>query len=215
MLQITTLVVGDLGANCYIVHGGEGSECAVVDCGGDAAEVAAAIRSLKLTPRYLVSTHCHVDHIAGNSELMGEFPDMELCGHPFEFEWYPKPTLNLSYFLGSAVTSPVPTRQLDEGDSIDLAGEKLAILHVPGHSPGSIALCFESDRGAVVIDGDTLFAGGIGRTDFHGGDTAELMQSIAGKILALPDETILLSGHGPETTVGDEKRTNPFLDGAI
>ena len=211
MLEVLTLAVGDLAANCHMVSSGRGSECIVVDCGGEAARVAELICERELEPVMLVSTHAHADHIAGNAELLQGFNGLVLAGHPAEADWYGRPSLNLSYFLGRSVKSPRPDRDVVEGDTCELAGAEIKVLHLPGHSPGSIGLLFDVSGGKGLIGGDVLFAGGIGRTDLHGGDSAQLARTINDKVLKLPDSTVVYTGHGPETTVGEEKRNNPFI----
>jgi len=213
VLEVSSIVVGELAANCCIIFSPGTSEAVVVDCGGDADRVAGTLADLDLTPVLLVSTHAHVDHIGGNEDLLVRYDGLELAGHPAEAEWYSRPSMNLSYFLGRSVQSPAPSRLLDEGDTVELGGEKLTVMHLPGHSPGSIGLAFDCSDGSVVVAGDTLFAGGIGRTDLHGGDSETLMQTIHKRLLSLPDDTIIFPGHGPQTTVGTEQETNPFVVG--
>ena len=211
-LDVATLPVGELEANCYILSARGSPDAMVVDAGGDSSAIAEHMRSRSLAPVLLVSTHAYADHIAGAAELLDEFPGLQLAAHEAEADWYSRPSLNLSYFLGRPVKCPAPGRLLADGDALELADRRIEVLHLPGHSPGSIGLLFDGAPGRTLISGDTLFAGGVGRTDLHGGDGEVLMRSLA-RIMELPDETVVFPGHGPATTVGEERRNNPFLAG--
>ena len=210
-MPLRRLVVGPLEANCFIVHAEGSREAVVVDAGGDAERIIAEIESLGLAPRVLFSTHGHVDHVEANGGLKRRFPEMTLAIHSAERELLLRPTLNLSLFVGGSVHPPEPDRLLEEGDEVTAGPLSLMTLHVPGHSPGGAALFGQIDGGPAVFAGDCLFAGGIGRVDFPGGDGATLLRSIREKLFTLPEETRVLPGHGPETTIGEEKRTNPFV----
>lgn len=162
------------------------------------------------TPEALILTHAHVDHIAGASQLVaamgGKVP---VWNHDAEAQWLLDPELNLSAFSGMPVTAPPHARSLRDGEELTLGPTRWRLLHVPGHSPGSIALWCPEAR--LVISGDALFAGSIGRTDFPGCSFDQLERSIREKLYTLPDDTTVYPGHGPTTTIGREKRSNPFV----
>lgn len=206
---VETLQLGPIATNCYIVHDEATGRAAVIDPGGDAPRVTAALARRNLTVEAIIATHAHFDHI-------GAVRDLVLAtGAPFLAGEAELPVLKTAaeqalMFFGIAVPPPpAPDRLLRDGDELTLAGARFRVAHTPGHSPGHI--CLLGDGAAFV--GDVVFPGSIGRTDLPGGDYDTLMRAIARHILTLPDETVLYSGHGPETTVGRERRTNPFLAG--
>jgi hydroxyacylglutathione hydrolase len=206
-MLITTLSVGPLGTNCYIVGCKETLEGMVVDPGGHAERILAAVKEMGLTLKYVVNTHAHFDHVIANRAVL-DATGATLVVHPDEV-----PALKAgggARQFGFAVDpSPEPGLLVREGDTLQVGRLLFQIMHTPGHSPGHIAL-YEANEG-VLFDGDVLFQQGIGRSDLPGGNHSTLMRSIREKVLTLPDETIVYSGHGPATTVGQEKRYNPWL----
>jgi len=208
-VRIETLQLGPIATNCYIVRDEATGRATVIDPGGDAPRVSAALARRNLTVEAIVATHAHFDHI-------GAVRDLVLAtGAPFLAGEAEAPVLAtaveqaLMFFGISVSPPPAPDRLLRDGDELTLGGARFRVAHTPGHSPGHI--CLLGDGAAFV--GDVVFPGSIGRTDLPGGDYDTLMRSIARHILTLPDETVLYSGHGPETTVGRERRANPFLAG--
>ena len=205
-MKYETLVVGALETNCYLVYCPENMECAVVDPGAESEEIFRLITKKGLKPIIVLNTHGHVDHVGANRDIKERF-NIPLCIHSAD-----KPMLEksqhseLALFL-EAKDSPAPDRLLKEGDKIRIGKSFLEVIHTPGHSPGSVSFLGDG----FILSGDTLFSGGVGRTDFPGGSWKELENSIKNKILTLPDETIILPGHGPSTTVGQEKASNPFI----
>ena len=184
--------------------------CWIIDASFEPAPIIAAIRTQGLAPEALIFTHAHIDHIAGAHEIIRAFPTLPIFIHEAEERWLLDPELNLSIFTGNPVTAPPATRLLKEGDSLTLTGAGAwRVLHTPGHSPGSITLV--STQHGVAIVGDALFAGSIGRTDFPGCSLEALSESIKTKLYTLPDATRIFPGHGPESTIGHEKRTNPYV----
>jgi glyoxylase-like metal-dependent hydrolase (beta-lactamase superfamily II) len=210
-MPVVRLVVGPLESNTYLVSEGEAADCLVVDAGGEAERVADEIASRGLRPRVLFLTHGHVDHSAAARELKERFPEMGVAILRQERDLLFRPSHNLSLFLGGAIEPPEPDSLLDEGDEVEAGGLRMRVIHVPGHTPGGACLCGKVDGQGVLFAGDALFAGSIGRVDFPGGDERTLLSAIREKLLSLPDETVVWPGHGPGTTIGEERRSNPFL----
>jgi len=178
----------------------------VVDPGEAAPEILRSIEGRNV--RLIVNTHCHCDHCGGNAGLV-EKTGAELAIHEAELPLLRSLDSQGQMFGCYFPPSPDPDRFLKDGDTIDVGAITLKVVHAPGHSPGHIILVGEE----FVIAGDVLFAGSIGRTDLPGGSYHELLESIRTKLLSLPDETIVYCGHGPKTTIGTERRSNPFLVG--
>jgi glyoxylase-like metal-dependent hydrolase (beta-lactamase superfamily II) len=204
---IQTLPVGPLQTNCYLIGCEETLEGAVIDPGGDANLILEAAERAGLTIKYILNTHAHFDHAAANADLV-ERTGAPLALHPLD--------LPLLQQRGGAdmwgipvKTSPQPDLELEEGQVIQVGRLELQVLFTPGHTPGHVSF-YEPEAG-VVFDGDVLFRRGIGRTDLPGGDFNALMRSIKEKLFALPAETVVYSGHGPATTIGEEKWGNPWL----
>jgi glyoxylase-like metal-dependent hydrolase (beta-lactamase superfamily II) len=209
--------LGPFETNCYLVYvpGSEGETrgrgCWVVDASFEPGPMIERVRELGLSPRALVLTHAHVDHIAGVDEVLAAFPGTPVAIHSAEREWLSNPALNLSIGMGMPVTAHGPDRLLEDGGELELDGSRWKVLHTPGHSPGGVTLYNDAQRAALV--GDALFAGSIGRTDFPGCDHNTLIASIRSKLYTLPEETVIYPGHGPASTIGREKRSNPFVRG--
>lgn len=208
-LDIRSESLGPFETNCYVVSVAGESECFIVDASFDSSRLVEIIRSAGLKPVALVLTHAHLDHIAGVRELRQSFPELPIWIHEAEVQWLVDPMLNLSAVAGMPVTAPKCDRTLRDGEDLDLPGGPWKVLHTPGHSPGSVALW--SKEHATALVGDTLFAGSIGRTDFPGCSFEELEKSIREKLYRLPPETRCFPGHGPQTQIGREARSNPFV----
>ncbi len=210
---IITCPLGTWQTNCHAVHVPDGTDpkgCWIVDCGQHPAPLIAAIRERGLTPRGILLTHCHLDHIMGIDTALSAFGTLPILCHALEREWNGDPNLNLSAFSGGMeVRVSPPTATVADGDTIDLCGTTWSVLHVPGHSPGSVAYLHLPSRQALV--GDTLFAGSIGRFDFPTSDGTALKRSILERLMVLPDDLEIRPGHGPTTTIGRERRTNPYV----
>jgi glyoxylase-like metal-dependent hydrolase (beta-lactamase superfamily II) len=205
-LQIYTFTVGDFAVNNYLVHSPNSKKAVLFDAGEETDPILAKIHELQLELVYLINTHGHSDHIAGNSRILQE-TGARLLIHRLEEPYLSDPSLNLSGFLGIEINSPPADRLLQEGDRIQVDDIEFEVLHTPGHSPGHISLVC----GEHAFVGDVIFHGSIGRSDFPGSSGAELIQSIRSKIYRLPDQTNLYPGHGPVTRVGIEKESNPFV----
>jgi len=207
------LEAGPLATNCYLIGDEETGEAAVIDPGGNVAEIRLLLARHKLTPTLIINTHAHFDHVGGNKELSeGYDPNLPIVIHDAEKEWLLNLEQNSMMFGVRVPNSPEASRTVDEGDTIEVGqGIVLDVLHTPGHSPGSISLKVRGEP--MVFVGDLLFMGSIGRTDFPGGDYDLLINNVKEKIFPLGDDVKVLSGHGPPTTVGREKQSNPFFGG--
>ena len=194
----------------YILWSPGRTEALVVDPGFETGPIFDVLQREGLTVAAILNTHGHVDHIAGNAVLKRAFPDAPLIIGKNEARLLIDPEANLSAPFGMAFTSPPADRLLAEGDRLDAAGFSFEIREIPGHSPGSVVyICDQYDPPFVFV-GDVVFSGSVGRTDL-GGNTAQLLSGIKTKLFNLPDGTLLLPGHGPPTTVGQERRTNPYV----
>lgn len=201
-MQIQMFTVTPFFENCYVLsHGGE---TMVVDPGEAAPELKAAVNGQNVT--MVFNTHCHCDHSGGNAELM-KLTGAPLVAHEADLPLLRSISQQGMLFGVPMPASPDPDRFINEGDIVELGGAQLKVFHTPGHAPGHVVLVGDG----FVIAGDTLFAGSIGRTDLPGGNYNQLIRSIKEKLMVLPDDTVVYSGHGPATTIGEERRSNPFL----
>ncbi|MGA1979052.1 MAG: MBL fold metallo-hydrolase [Sedimentisphaerales bacterium] len=209
-MKIDRLILGAYQTNCYILRAGEAAkDCLIIDTGLEARELVDFLEVHKLNPVAVVLTHGHADHIAGLVALRGRFPDIKVYIHKLDAEMLTGKKDNLSAMAGVLFSSEPADFSLEQGDVIEQANIKLDVLHTPGHTPGGICL-YSKDDGIVFV-GDTLFADSVGRTDMPGGSTTQLIKSIKQKLCNLPDETVVYPGHGPITTIAQEKANNPFL----
>lgn len=199
-------IVGALEVNCYLIGCQQSKEIAVIDPGGEAQRIISTIEEKCYKPLYIINTHGHIDHIAANKDIKERYhiPLMIHSKDSFLLSSSQDPMLEI---MLHAKQSPPADRLLEEGDKIDIGSISLEIVHTPGHSPGSI--CIKFDR--ALLTGDTLFAGGIGRTDLHGGSYNALIHSIKEKVLAFDRSWKIFPGHGPSSTIGQEIDYNPFL----
>jgi glyoxylase-like metal-dependent hydrolase (beta-lactamase superfamily II) len=211
--SIITMPLGAWQTNCHVVHvpgGPDPTGCWIVDCGQAPAPLLAAIKERRLTPRGILLTHCHVDHIAGIDAAIAAFGPLPVLCHERERDWNTEPLLNLSgYSGGPPVVVQAPTAFVHHGDTIDLCGSRWEVLHVPGHSPGSVAYVHRGSKQALT--GDVLFAGSIGRFDFPTSNRDDLKRSVLEVLLREPDDLEIRPGHGPSTTIGRERTTNPYV----
>lgn len=203
---IKKLEVGPIMANCFILGCEDTREAVVIDPGDDADQILMILAKEKLTVKYLINTHGHFDHVGANRR-MKEVTGAKLAIHPDDVPMLSELSRSAASFGLSAENSPEPDLLLHDKDTVRFGNITLTVIHTPGHSRGGIALYTPGH----LFAGDTLFAGSIGRTDLPGGDYDTLIASIKRKLLVLPDDTVVYTGHGPETTIADEKRMNPFL----
>lgn len=207
-MEVKRLVVGEMEANCYLILCGDGKEGLIIDPGDEAERILKEILHWQVRIRYIINTHGHIDHIGANATLKEKLEENPpLLIHSRDGEMLTDPQKNLSLLMGSPFTSPPPDAFLEEGSIIECGNTLFRVLHTPGHTEGSISLIQDK----TIFTGDTLFSGSVGRTDFPGGSWKRLMESIREKILILPEETLILPGHGDYSTVGKEKRENPFF----
>lgn len=204
-LTIQSFAVMPFDENCYVVSD-ETGEGVVIDPGGMAKQILAYIREAKLSIAAVLNTHGHCDHIGANDEIRDE-TGAPLYIHREDAAMISDMKLNLSAFMGFRVISRPAEHLLSEGDKISFGQSELEVIHTPGHTKGGV--CFVGE--GVVFTGDTLFAGSIGRSDFPGGSERDLIGNIKKKLLALPDETKVYSGHGPSSEIGWERKCNPYL----
>jgi len=201
------VVVGPLETNCYLFFCPKSRECAIIDPGAEAERIFPLITSLELKPIIILSTHGHVDHTGANVEIKERYK-VPIAMHSADLPFLEESLqLEFGLLLGARPT-PRPDRLLSDGDRIKIGQLDLQVVHTPGHSPGSV--CFYTP--GLLFSGDTLFCGGVGRTDLPGGSWKDLAASLRSRILTYPEETLVLPGHGPQTTIGEEKETNPFLE---
>ncbi len=209
MLAVRTFVVGPFLENTYLLWDSVSREAVVIDPGGEEDLVLDWIAKDALRPVAILNTHAHPDHVGGAARLRRAF-DVPFCLHSgdrFLLDALPEVCAQLGI---PPIEAPPIDRALAEGDAFPIGTHSIRVLETPGHSPGSVSF----HAGDMLFSGDALFQGSIGRTDFPGGSLAVLLDSIRGKILTLPGATRVLPGHGPPTTVDDERRGNPFLVGA-
>ncbi len=204
-----SLVVGPLQVNCFILGCEKTKEAIVIDPGGDVDDILSFLARANLNLKYILNTHGHLDHVGGNADLK-EHTNAEIIIHREDAPLITNISSHGLLFGISVKDSPPADILIEDGDIITVGEEiKLNTIHTPGHSRGSCS--FTLDGYDVVFVGDTLFAGSIGRTDLPGGDYNTLINSVRTKLFVLPDDTKVLPGHGPQTTIGYEKRYNPFF----
>ncbi len=201
-MRVDALSVGELQVNCYILSSSQTGNAIIIDPGDDYPKIKSFLEKHKLNPKFIVHTHGHIDHIQADDEF-----GLAVYAHKLDVELLKDPDKNLSNFLSFPFKVNSPVKPLEDGDNITLDDISLEAIHTPGHTPGGICLKAKN----VVFTGDTLFAGSIGRTDFPGASGKQLIKSIKDRLLTLPDETLVYPGHGPFSSIGEEKRENPFL----
>jgi hydroxyacylglutathione hydrolase len=209
---LETFPVGPLACNCTLLGDQPGGEAMVVDPGDNIPQILARLAEHRLTLKQIVVTHGHIDHVGGALRLK------RATGAPILLNQNDLPLLKMMDVQAAWLGIPVPEvappdESAEEGLTVGLSAHPARVLHTPGHTQGSICLYFEPDR--LLLAGDTLFAGSIGRTDLPGGDSRQILRSLHDRLLVLPDATRVIPGHGHETTVGEERATNPFLQPGV
>jgi hydroxyacylglutathione hydrolase len=204
---VKQLTLGMVQTNCYIAGCEDTGEGVIIDPADEAARILAEVQQLGLDIKYILNTHAHFDHILANGEVM-QATGAPLALHPLDLPLLQQ-NGGANFFGIDVPPSPEPDMELAEGDVIEFGQYRLKVLFTPGHTQGHVSF-YEADAN-IIFDGDVLFASGIGRTDLPGGDYETLMHSINEELMTLPDETTVYSGHGPVTTIGRERASNPWL----
>jgi glyoxylase-like metal-dependent hydrolase (beta-lactamase superfamily II) len=209
-MHIDTFVLGDFETNCYCIRADKSrKDCILIDPGLNPYALVQFLEKEKLTPVAIVITHGHIDHIGGVEIIREQYPDSKVYIHKADAAMLTSPAGNLSMVAGTIFQARPAEEILGDHLEIRAAGLRFEVLHTPGHTPGGICLYCPSE--GIVFVGDTIFAGSVGRTDFPGGSHQQLIDSIRNHLLNLPEATKLYSGHGPSTTIRNEKKHNPYL----
>ena len=204
--QVEPLIVGPLFSNCYIVWDDKVKQGVVIDPGDDSQVILKRLKELNISIKYILATHGHFDHVGAVASLREEL-NAEFLAHEGDFFFIEDGENSARRWGVNIEKPPKPDRFIEDGEKIKFGEFEFEVLHTPGHSPGGV--CFLYDR--MVFGGDTLFQGSIGRTDFRKGSFEDLANSIKTRLYTLPDDTVVYTGHGPVTTIGDEKRYNAFV----
>ncbi len=205
-MKVMQLEVGSLGTNCYIAYCEHTKKAVVIDPGGDAARILALVNREGLAVEAIINTHGHADHVLANVKVQ-EGTGAPIWIHGADADMLGSGSRNLSAYMGDSTSCGAADRLLADGEVLTIGDFTLKVLHTPGHTPGGISLLGDK----AVFVGDTLFAESIGRTDFPGGSYSQLIQSIKTKLMVLDDDIKAFPGHGPATTIGWERRQNPFI----
>ena len=205
-MKVLQLEVGSLGTNCYIAYCENTKKAVIIDPGGDAARILALVNREGLAVEAIINTHGHADHVLANVKVQ-EGTGAPIWIHSADANMLGSGSRNLSAYMGASTSCGAADRLLTDGEVLTIGDFTLKVLHTPGHTPGGISLLGDK----VVFVGDALFAESIGRTDFPGGSYSQLIQSIKTKLMVLDDDVKAFPGHGPATTIGWERRQNPFI----
>ncbi|MEA2116631.1 MAG: MBL fold metallo-hydrolase [Thermodesulfobacteriota bacterium] len=208
-MKIQQLTVGVMGVCCYIVSCEKTNKAAIIDPGGDEEKILDACNRDNLEVIYIIATHGHPDHVCSIGPIQKE-TGAKIIMHKADAEFFGQPEVKSFFSQLGLAESPPPDILVEDGDTITIGDETLSVIHTPGHTPGGICLYNAPD----CITGDTLFVGGVGRTDFPGGSMGELSHSIKSKLLTLPPNTVVWPGHGyggSKSTIGEEARSNPYF----
>ncbi len=209
-IAIKTIVLGPLETNCYVLRDNDSPKCVVVDPGMAPGPLMKYLADGHLAVQRVLLTHGHGDHIAGITDLKKAFPDMAVCCPAADAAMLTDAWANMSAPFGFSIITVKPDELLNGGDSITIGKSQWQVLDTSGHTPGGVSF-YSPDAGAVIT-GDALFSCSIGRTDIPNASGSQLVSNIRRNLLSLPDETRVLPGHGPESTIGRERRLNPFLN---
>ncbi|MDO8662039.1 MAG: MBL fold metallo-hydrolase [Candidatus Omnitrophota bacterium] len=203
---LETISVGSLEVNCYILAQKENSRAIVIDPGAQARKINKVLDKFKLKPALIIHTHGHYDHIGADNEL-----GVQVYAHKLDAPLLKDAMLNMSGLFSLPYTVKSEIKLLEDNQLIELDGVELKVLHTPGHTAGGIALVMQKPEKGIAFTGDTLFCHGIGRSDLASGNQALLIKSIKERLFTLPDDTKIYPGHGKSSSIGEEKKNNPFL----
>lgn len=204
---LETVRVGPMQVNCYILAEREKTAAIIIDPGDDEAKIRRVLRKNKLKPGIIINTHGHMDHIGCDDEF-----GVDIYAHAEEVKLLTDAQLNLSTAFAAAYAVKSKIKTLTDTQKLTFGGIELEAIHTPGHTAGGIALWLKKPGGKILFTGDTLFCGSVGRTDFPGADGELIIKSIKERLLKFPDDTVIYPGHGPTSTIGRERKTNPFLN---
>lgn len=210
-LQLATILSQPFEQNTYVARLKGRDDCLVVDPGMEPEKIIRYLDQQKLIPAAILNTHGHSDHVAGNGAMKNRWPACPLVIGADDAAKLTDPWQNLSASFGMPLVSPAADATVSDNDTYEAAGFALQVRSIPGHTAGHVVYLWEATDPPLVFVGDVIFAGSIGRTDFPDGNLRQLLLGIRSKLFTLPDATILLPGHGPATTVGQEKQSNPFV----
>jgi glyoxylase-like metal-dependent hydrolase (beta-lactamase superfamily II) len=210
-VEVISLPIGPLATNCYLLRDESTGRGAIMDPGDEGERLARRIENEDIDLAYILLTHGHWDHVGAVGAIKSAFPDAEICIGRGDAEALTDPHGNLSTMLGAAMTAPGADRILDAGDEVTFGETALDVRETPGHTPGGITFVALDEDPPVAFPGDLIFRRAVGRVDFPGGSGEQLVRSIREQIFTLPDETVLYCGHEQPTTVGEERRENPFV----
>lgn len=203
---LETVSVGPMGVNCYILALKENAKAIIIDPGDQARKINQVLEKYCLKPEFIINTHGHYDHIGADDKF-----DVPVYIHKNDSQFLKDAKLNLSAFFSVSYNVKSEVRHLEDNEIIKLGEIELKVLHIPGHTPGGVALLMLKPAERIVFTGDTLFCQGIGRSDLEGGNEQLLIKSIKEKLLILADDTVIYPGHGASSTIGEEKSNNPFF----
>ncbi|MDD5669219.1 MAG: MBL fold metallo-hydrolase [Candidatus Omnitrophica bacterium] len=203
---LETIEVGSMQVNCYVLAEDKGRQAILIDPGGDALEIKKILDRHGLKPAIIINTHGHIDHIGADNEF-----NVPVYVHRLDAELLRNPELNLSVWMGESFTVSNEIKVVEDNEMIESAGLSLRVLHTPGHTPGGMCLVLTKPDDTIVFSGDSLFSRSIGRSDLPNGDGRLLVKSIRDKLFSLDDAVRVYPGHGPFSTIGEEKRENPYL----
>lgn len=201
-----TICVGQFQVNCYILASDRDSRAIIIDPGDECDKIKRLLSKYGLMPTFIINTHGHIDHIGCDNEF-----GVPVYIHSQDLPLLKDPSLNLSSFLILPYSLKSKVKALEDKENIELDGICLEVIHTPGHTPGGICLLMKQPDNKILFSGDTLFSQGIGRTDFPGADETVIIKSIKDKLFKLADDTVVYPGHGPSSTIGKERKSNPFL----
>ena len=212
-IHIETIVSSPFEQNCFVVNLSDRNDCLIVDPGFEPQKIINFCEKQGWTPSAVLITHAHIDHIAGLNAITQKWPDVQTMLGENEADKLTNPNANLSAQYGTPLVCPQANETLSDGQTFTAAGIEIEVREIPGHSRGHVVYVIRATDPITVLVGDVIFAGSVGRSDFPDGDEKALYQGIREKLYSLPDDTTLYPGHGPSTTVGREKRSNPFVPG--